>query len=101
MAHLVFTTQAAADAFTAGIDADFGYPKPNVVCQGGAAAPRGNTTRYASTLKHPNRSEWAYPEDPVVAGKEGRVPIGTATRQTLDATWNGATSNFMAPQELA
>lgn len=96
MAHLVFTSQPSADAFAAGIDAEFGYPKGNIVCPGGVAAPRGQTTRYAATLKHPVRSEWAYPEDPVVSGKEGRVSIGTATRQTLDATWAGATSNFMA-----
>lgn len=91
MAYLVFTTQASADAFSDAIDAEFGYPKPNIGCPGGTAAPIGRTTRFAASLKHANRSQWAYPEEPVVAGKETRVPIGTATRQTLDATWDDAT----------
>lgn len=98
MPHLVFPDQPSADAFSAAIDADCGYPKPNVVCPGGVSAPRGNTTRYAATLKHPSLSLWAYPEDPAVSGKEGRVSIGAAVRQTLDATWTGATSNFVAEE---
>jgi hypothetical protein len=92
MAHLVFATQALADAFGAAINADFGYPLPNVVCPGGAPAPRGNTTRYAATLKHPTLSRWAYPYEPVIAGQSGRVPPGRAPEE-LDATWTGATSN--------
>lgn len=102
MAHLVFTDQPTATAFAAAIDADFGYPKDGVRVGGGIHASRaeGRTTRYAGILKHPTLSRWAYPEDPVVRGKEGRVPIGTATRQTLDATWDGATSNFVAESKF-
>jgi len=96
LTYLVFTSQAEVDAFSSGIDADFGYPLPNVVCPGGVRVARGQTTRYTATLKHRTLSQWAYREDPVVAGKEARVPIGTATRQALDATWADATSNFRA-----
>lgn len=99
MAHLIFTDQPTADAFSAAIDADFGYPKANVVLPGGVAAPVGRTTRYAATLKHRTRSQWAYPEDPVVIGKEGRVPVpGGVTRQTLDGTWSDATPNARASE---
>jgi hypothetical protein len=102
MPHLIFTSQASADAFSAGIDAEFGYPRPNVVTPGGAAAPRGQTVRYAAVLRHPVRNQWAYPEDPVIVGKEVRVPIGTATRQDLDqdATWKDATSNFREVERM-
>lgn len=88
MAHLIFTTLASCDAFGAAIDAEFGYPKANVRTPGGPPAPLGQTTRYAEPRKHPTQSKWAYPEDPVIVGKEGRVPPGLATRQTLDPTWD-------------
>lgn len=101
MAHLVFTDQPTVAAFAAAIDADFGYPKDGVRMGGGIHVSRaeGRTTRYAATLRHPTLNRWAYPEDPVVVGKEARVPVpGGASRQTLDATWDGASSNFVAAQ---
>lgn len=89
MVHIVLTDQSAAFAFSAAIDADFGYPKSNVVVGGGRRGSLGQTTRYADLLKHNTLNQWAYPEEPVIVGKEKAVPIPPgATRQTLDASWS-------------
>jgi len=94
MAHVVFPAQSLADAFSAAIDADFGYPLHNIGAVGDST-PIGLTTRYAATLKHRTLTLWAYPYDPVIAGKSGRVPPGRAP-ETIDATWNDATPNLVS-----
>ena len=93
MPHLVFTDRPTARAFSDAIDADFGFPTLGCRAGGGihVSPAQGRTARYATVRKHQSLTQWAYQEDPVVIGKEVRVPVpGSATRQTLDATWNDA-----------
>ena len=96
MAHVVFTTRSALDAFSAAVDSDRRLPVDGVRMGGGVHVSRadGRTTRYAGTLKHRTLSRWAYPDDNVVA----RIATpGGATRQTLDATWDDAVVSLIAP----
>jgi hypothetical protein len=82
-----------ARKFRDDIDADFGYPLPNVVCPGGVSAPIGQTTGYATLLKHPTLNQWAYGDEPVVRGKRGHVPIpggGSQLDLDTDSSWDGA-----------
>jgi len=90
MAHLVWADRPTAKAFSDAIDADFGFPTLGCRMGGGihVSVAQGRTARYASVDKHRTLSQWAYQEDPVIVAKEVRVPIGVATRQTLDATWD-------------
>jgi hypothetical protein len=90
MTALVWTARGLAVAFSAGIDADFGFPIDGCRNGGGVHVTRagGRTTRYASVDKHRTLNQWAYQEDGVIVAKEARVPIGTGLRQTLDATWD-------------
>jgi hypothetical protein len=91
---IVFANLTVARKFRDDIDADFGYPQPNIVVPGGTLAPVGQTTGYASLIKHPTRNQWAYPDEPIVRGMRGRVPIpgGGGSRVDLDTdpTWEGA-----------
>ena len=95
MAHVVFTSQAALDAFVASVHADRGIPNDGVRVGGGIHVPRvdGRTTRYQGHLKHRTLNRWAYFDDNAVA----RIATpGGATRQNLDATWNDAEQNLRA-----
>lgn len=90
MAHLVFTNRLVAEGFSADIDTVLGYPRDGVNIGRGPHVPPslGRTLRHSTVRKHPTLNQWAYEEDPVVIHMETRVPVpGTATRQTLDATW--------------
>ena len=99
---VVFNALPAARKFRDDIDADFGYPLPNVVVPAGVPAPRGQTTGFASLLKHPTLNQWAYPDEPLVRGKRGRVPLpGGASQVDIDTdpAWLDATpASFMATQ---
>lgn len=90
---IVFNNVTQARRFRDDIDADFGYPLPNLVLPGGLHGPTGQTTAFASLVKHPSQNRWAYPDEPLVRGKRGRVPVpGGASQEDLDddPTWEGA-----------
>lgn len=86
MTALVFTAQADADAFSAKVDADNGYPLPGVPCGAGPHFPGdGITSHYGTTMKHPTLAQWAYPWDTPVQAIEAKPATGAVT--VLDATW--------------
>jgi hypothetical protein len=99
---IVFTDVTAARKFRDDLNTAFGYPRPNVVVRGGAPATTGQTTGYASLLKHPTLNQWAFPDDPLIKGKRGQVPMpGGSSQVDLDAdsTWDAAQpASLVKPQ---
>lgn len=88
MPAVVFTSLTVARKFRDDIDAELGYPRPNVVVDGDAPAPTGQTTTFAEIVKHPSRNEWAYADEPTVRGKRGRVPLPPgAQSKELEPDW--------------
>jgi hypothetical protein len=91
--YIVFTSQAQANRFAADIDAEMGYPRDGVRMGPGRHAPLAacRTLHFAVPIKHPTRSEWAFPDEPVVQGKRGRVPLpGGAVVKELEPDWRPA-----------
>jgi hypothetical protein len=91
MRAVVFATQAAANGFSAAVDARLGYPKAGVNVGPGVHAPPNEsvTVRHGGVTKHPARASWRYTLDAPVQAERGRglgLP-GGATEEDLDETW--------------
>lgn len=91
---LVFTVQKDANDYAAAVDSKYGYPKPGKDIGGGVHAPPAQsvTTSHAAVTKHPTLALWSYPDstpsDTSASKPVADVPLpGTATKQSLDATW--------------
>lgn len=92
---IVFASRVVADKFKSDIDTALAYPRSNLVMGGGIHGPIGATTDYAKLLKHPTLNQWAFPDEPIVRGKRGSVPVpagGTQLDLDTDPAWDGATS---------
>jgi hypothetical protein len=85
MSHIIFTSQKAADDYSAAVDKRMGYPKAGTNVGGGIHAPteQGMTLRYGDVRKHPKDELWAYP-DPGLTDLP--LPDG-AVKSTLDESW--------------
>lgn len=92
MNYVVFNARVAALRFAADIDAELGYPKSATAVVGRSgrtlSSDFGRTERHGDIAQNQARGEWAYPDDAVVMGKRGRVPLpaGAASR-ALENDW--------------
>ena len=95
MVAYVFSSQAAAQACAAAVDAHLGFPKTGSDVGGGThVVPTFITQTYQTVIPHPTLSLWAYPADgntnPVLM--PNAVTLGLPASQTLDSTWTPASA---------
>lgn len=90
MVHIVFASRPQATKFASDVDAELGLPLDGVDMGPGPHAPKALTrsVRFAELRKHPVRSEWAYPDMPLIKGKRDRVPVPPgAVVKELEPDW--------------